>query len=162
MVVLAGCGTAAPPGDSASAPPPPAAPVAPSATVTGTCVAGVVDQTDNEFYSMADIDEITPGPGTTTLPGYQVTLTNTGTATADITGFAVAFFTGGTGVTPQETGSDKETFTTDQYVTAGQSLTWTEQPWAATPDAPFAAGVMGAVDTTATCRLVQWFNGAGQ
>jgi hypothetical protein len=52
--------------------------------------------------------------------GYQLTLTNKGTTTADIDGWAVAVY----GTSGQELPSDQEVIG-DEFLTSGQSLTWT-------------------------------------
>lgn len=57
--------------------------------------------------------------GTNYYP-YQITLTNNGSSTADITGWAVAFYdSSGT-----ELGSDEQGIS-DEFLTSSQSFTWT-------------------------------------
>jgi hypothetical protein len=88
-----------------------------------------------------------------------MTLTNAGSSAAEVDGFSAVFYTGGT----TETTSDTETFSSPTFLEPGQSLTWTETPWnsytfgpGSPATGPFTSGDMGAVDTSATCQLVQW------
>jgi hypothetical protein len=53
---------------------------------------------------------------------YQLTLTNTGSTTAAVDGFVVAFYNS----SGQELGSDQENLSGPTYITAGQSLAWTQ------------------------------------
>jgi hypothetical protein len=76
--------------------------------------------------------------------GYELTLTNSSSVTAEVGGFAVVFYDGGS-----ELGSDTQNGF-DSFITQGQSLTWTEQTSA------MNVGDAGAVDTVATCQLVKW------
>jgi hypothetical protein len=128
---------------------------------------------DNSFTSVSASGPDTGWqPGDQIHPGYQVTLTSTGTATADVGGVSVIFYSGGT-----ETGSDQSQVT--GLVAPGQSLTWTETPYrwgyaeyqtvsAGTNEsglegssfsAPFTLGTVGAVDSSATCQLAGWSSG---
>jgi hypothetical protein len=77
--------------------------------------------------------------------GYQITLTNTSSVTVDVVGFSVVFY--GNGRPGRR--SDNQTFD-PTFITQGQSLTWTEQTDA------MNFGSDGAVDSSATCQLVQW------
>lgn len=91
-----------------------------------------------------------PGPpdggwGQDAQGGYQITLTNTGDVTAEVSSFATAFYGGGS-----ELGSaDAGPF--DEFITPGQSLTWTETTTV------MNFGDDGAVDSGATCSLIQWY-----
>lgn len=64
----------------------------------------------------------------------------------------------------QELTSDTENLASPVFITPGQSLTWTEYPWGTSTSGqgasvgPFAAGVAGAVNSAATCQLLQWYN----
>ena len=128
--MLTACGSpdaapAAPSTAATSYAPPTASPVSTTATLNGTCTTN-------------------PANGQ-----YSVTLDNTGSVTADVTGFSVAFFTSGDGSPSSETGStDAGPF--DTFILPGQSLTWTEDT------TMMQSGQMGAYDTSATCTLVQW------
>lgn len=134
--------------------PPPPSPVSTAANLSGTCVPGVEDATINSFYSLSSIGSGAVIPaGDTTYGAYQVTLENRSSVTAEVTGLAVVFYDS----SGNETGSDKQGGF-DSFITPGQSLTWTEIPWTSVTNAPFAAGQDGAVDTQATCQLVQWYH----
>jgi hypothetical protein len=163
-VLIAGCGAparvTAPPSPLPSTPAPPSS----LATVTGSCVTGTYDVTSGQFYPMSSLTQGATGMtgGDTIAEAYQLTLTDTSaSATAAVTGFAVVFYSAG-----QELTSDSETLDTPTYITPGQSLTWTESPWGTETAGqqepslgPFAAGEMGAVNTAATCQLLQWSPG---
>jgi hypothetical protein len=162
-LLLASCGTSSPPEALRSATPQPqqAAPVATKPVLTGTCTAGILDPNTGFFYPVnyaVKGDNGPPGADADSLEAaYQVTAKDDGSATADVTGFAVVFYTYGN----TETGSEQANVDNGGYITAGQSLTFTETPWPSIEQAPFAAGDVGAVDTTATCKVVQWFTGPG-
>jgi len=136
-------------------------PVSTQATVTGKCAAGIDDLNTGIFYSMASILQGSgPGSGDEIAEAYQLTLTdNSSSVTAEVTGFAVVFYSQG-----QELTSDTQNFASPTFITSGQSLTWTEYPWGTSTSGqgasvgPFAAGVAGAVDSAATCQLLQWYN----
>jgi hypothetical protein len=136
-------------------------PVSTQATVSGSCVTGVYDITAGQFYSMTDLSSgSTTGSGDEIAEAYQVTLTDTSpSATAAVTGFAVVFYSGG-----QELTSDQQTLGSATFITPAQSLTWTEHPWGTSVSGqgpsvgPFAAGGQGAVDSAATCELLQWYH----
>jgi hypothetical protein len=121
----------------------------------------MLDLDDNEFISMSNIasGESLPSAAVDIAEAYQLTLTDSpSSGTAEVTGFAVAFYSDG-----QELTSDSESFNEPVFITQGQSLDWTEHPWDTyAPDeasaGPFAAGTVGAVDPGATCELIQWHN----
>jgi hypothetical protein len=135
-------------------------PVSTAATLTSTCTTGIYDQDNNEFYSMSDTDTgNTISAGDTVAEAYQITLTNNSANTASVGGFAAVFYSEGLELT-----SDNETFGGPSFITPGQSLSWTEYPWGTytageneASQGPYAAGQMGAVNTAATCSLVQWY-----
>jgi hypothetical protein len=142
---------------SALAAPPASRPTS-TARLTGHCVTGLFDPTINEFFSMSDVTSGTgPAAGDTTAEAYQLTLDDSQSAgTAEVTSFAVAFYSGG-----QELTSDSENLNEPAFITPGQSLTWTEHPWGYSSSGgasigPFAAGQMGAIDPGATCELIQY------
>lgn len=157
-IALAGCASTAraparPSQATAVAAAPTPSPVSTAATISGTCTTGVVDvdQGGNmirgtfvPFPGSAVSAQGPDGYPATAAGGYQLTLTNTGAATAEVNGFSVVFYSGGA-----ETGSDGAS-TADEFITPGQSLTWTETTKV------MDAGQTGAVDMSATCSLVQW------
>jgi hypothetical protein len=150
--------SAAPPSPVSSGGP---SPVSATATVTGTCAAGVDDLSNSTFYPMtAILGGSGPAQGDEVAEAYQLTLTDTSsTATAQVTGFAVVFYDEG-----QELTSDSESLDSPTFITPGQALTWTEYPWGTSTQGdgasvgPFAAGIVGAVDSAATCKLLQWYS----
>ncbi len=129
--------------------------------VTGKCAAGIDDLGTDMFYSMANILQGSgPASGDEIAEAYQLTLSdNSPSATAEVTGFAVVFYSQG-----QELTSDTQNFASPTFITPGQSLSWTEYPWGTSTSGqgasvgPFAAGVAGAVDSAATCQLLQWYD----
>jgi hypothetical protein len=149
--------TTSSPAASSAAP----SPVSTQATVTGKCAAGIDDLGTGMFYSMASILQGSgPGSGDEIAEAYQLTLTDNSTsATAEVTGFAVVFYSQG-----QELTSDTQNLSSPTFITPGQSLTWTEYPWGTSTSGqgasvgPFAAGVEGAVDSAATCQFLQWYD----
>ena len=137
------------PAPAATAPGAPS-PVSTEATVSSTCAPGVTDTTTGQFSPVSSTSVL---PSEDTPEGaYQVTLTNTSSVTADVTGFAVVFYDG----SGTETGSTSNYVS--EFITPGQSLTFTENDWTNLSSAPFAAGSNGAVDAAATCQLVQWYH----
>ncbi len=130
-----------------------------AAQVTGRCVTGMLDLDDNEFISMSNIAAggLLPSAAADIAEAYQLTLTDSrSSGTAEVAGYAVAFYSDG-----QELTSDSESLNEPVFITPGQSLNWTEHPWGtyAPGEAsvgPFAAGT--AVDPGATCELIQWHN----
>ena len=132
--------------------------------MTGQCTPGLLDETTHLFVPLdAHINGAHFSPGDTAAEAYQMTLTDTGQTAAEVTGFSAVFYTGGS----TETTSDTEPFDSPTFLEPGQSLTWTETPWGnytiseftgqpTQPIGPFTSGETGAVDTSATCQLVQW------
>jgi hypothetical protein len=154
----------------ASMAPPAPGPVSNQADVSGSCLAGYepayADGNGNVAYG-----PFTPGQphryvaiaGTRYAPtvSYQLTLTNTGSATAQVSGFVVAFYD----VSGSELGSDQQTFYTPTYLTAGQSLAWTEFSGTDTIGNGLSGdGGTGNQDSSivptgfATCQLVEWLH----
>jgi hypothetical protein len=80
--------------------------------------------------------------------------------TADVTGAAVVIYDH----TGTEITSDQESYGSN-FITPGQSLTFTEHPWdgynaqTGTPTGPFLVAPSGAVDQGDTCQVVQWYTG---
>lgn len=138
----------------AASDPPPPSPIPSTAKLASKCVTGVEDLTTSTFYPAAGFLAAgsTVPPGDSITGAYQVTLTNDSSVTAEVTGFAVVFYDGG----GSETSSDSQGGF-DGFITPGQSLSWTEDPWGDTvQNAPFAAGQMGAIDVRSTCQVVKW------
>ncbi len=88
-----------------------------------------------------------------TALGYQLTLTNISANTAEVTGFAVVFYDRyGT-----ELGSDQQA-TVSNFITPGQSLTWTEIANGTQISHYGTAGNANVPVGAATCDLVQWYH----
>jgi hypothetical protein len=128
-------------------PPPTPSPVSTAAKLSSTCTAGFVTLGDGgqpaTFTPFSDSGSYPTG--TQLYGGYQVTLTNTSDVTAEVGSFSVVFYDEGTEL--GSTGADVN----DQFITPGQSLSWTEETDL------MNAGSEGAVGTTDTCTLVQWY-----
>jgi hypothetical protein len=163
--LLPGAAPSSPP--QASTAPPAPGPVSSQADVNGSCSAGYepahADSTGNVAYG-----PFTPGEahgyvsiaGTQYAPtaAYQLTLTNTSSATAPVSGFAVAFYD----ASGSELGSDQQTFYTPTYLTGGQSLSWTQFSRTDTIGNALSGAGTGNPDNNlpspgfATCQLVEW------
>lgn len=138
------------------------APVSTDATVSGTCSTGIDDLTSQSFYPMSGMIGSSPSYapiGDQVAEAYQMTLTNNGSTAAQVNGFSAVFYDG----QGNETTSDTETFDSATFLEPGQSLTWTEYPWGQYSNyhgtasvGPYAGGVEGAYDTSATCQIAQW------
>lgn len=134
-------------------------PVPTQAIIKGLCMPGLLDESTNTFVVMSGVSGDGFSDGDTVAEAYRMTLTNTGSTAAEVTGFSAVFYTGGN----TETTSDTETFNSPTFLEPDQSLTWTETPWGSYTVAnespatgPFTSGEAGAVDISATCQLVQW------
>lgn len=150
-------------------------PVSTAANLTGNCVMGYewVPNTTNAATGNF-VPGLPPGshgqpypPGTSPDSGdatlaYRVTLTNASASTADVTGFAVAFYL----ISGSEAGSDRAQFG-DAFITAGQSLAWTVIEdhtilgYGDDPNQQLAqtSNIPGGV---ASCQFLQWYTGSGQ
>jgi hypothetical protein len=138
------------------------APVSTEATLAGQCVTGIDDLTSQSFYPMSGMigsSPSSPPSGDQVAEGYQMTLTNNGSTAAQVSGFSAVFYDG----QGSETTSDTETFDSATFLEPGQSLTWTEYPWGEYTNeqgtasvGPYAGGVEGAYDVSATCQIAQW------
>jgi hypothetical protein len=157
--VSALCNASVPAGSPAPAPPVTSqpAPVSTSVTLTNTCTMGYEEDDGTGTYGGfstqgggVNIDGNQYAPAM----AFQMTLTNPGSATADVGGIAVAFYDA-SGV---EQGSVNAGAT--GYITGGQSLTWTVR-------SPLATDGSGTGDqgdqadaqiplTASSCSLVQW------
>jgi len=151
------------PAQASARPPPAPAPVSTTATLTGTCNMGYELNTgSNQDASGVFLTGKVPAGdvhGDNSVPdpilAYQVALTNNSGATAQVTGFGVAFYD----ASGAEDGSDQES--ASGLITQGQSLSWTviedhtvhgygddsNQEWAQTAAIPPGA---------ATCQFVAW------
>jgi hypothetical protein len=150
--------------------PPAPGPISTQATLSGNCTMGYEPAYADNSGSVA-YGPFTPGqpPGPVTIDGqrytptvaYQVSLTNTGTATAQVSEFAVAFYD----ANGNELGSDQEP-AGDTFITASQTLTWTM--FSGTDTAGYGLsgnGGTGARDNNipatgdaATCSFLQWYH----
>jgi hypothetical protein len=136
--LLAGCTTTV--AGRGSGPPP-------AAKLTAQCVAGVVGVVDSygtEFFP-AGGELPADAPVTNTYTGYELTLVNKGTATADVAGFAVAFY----GIDGREITSDRKDVSA--FITPGQAQSWLEKT-----DQQFKIVFTGEV-AAVTCKLVHWY-----
>lgn len=150
-----------PPAAQTTAPEPSASPVSAAATVTGNCVMGYENNTPDAYggvsnsysgFQAGDPEGVTIA-GNTYAPAlaYQLTVTNNSAATAEVNGFAVVFYdSAGT-----ELSSDtRQGF--DQFITTGQSLTWTELADRAMDGAGDGGNDPNIPVAAHTCQLVQW------
>jgi len=86
------------------------------------------------------------------VQGYELTLTDTAGATADVGGFAVVFYDS----QGNELGSDRETVN-ETFITSGQSLTWTEYSSTDTAGNSDSFGNANIPSGSATCQMVAWY-----
>jgi hypothetical protein len=138
------------------------APVSTDATVSGTCTTGIDDLSSQSYYPMSGMIASSPSwppTGDQVAEAYQMTLTNNSSTAAQVNGFSAVFYDG----QGDETTSDTQTFDSATFLEPGQSLTWTEYPWGDYSNyhgtasvGPYAGGVEGAYDTSATCQIAQW------
>jgi hypothetical protein len=149
--------------------PPTPGPVSTQATVSGTCTMGYEPAYVDSYGNLAwGPFKAGPPPGPVTISGagytptvaYQVSLTNTGTATAQVTGFAVAFYD----ASGSELGSDQQS-AGDTFITANQTLTWTMYSTTDTDGNGFSGNATGSQDgnipstgNAATCSFLQWYH----
>jgi hypothetical protein len=125
--------------------------------VSSECSPGIKDETSYAFYTMAEIrsGQMAPQLHDTLAESYEVTVTNTSSVTARITGFAAAFFNS----KGQELATNKQTsYRTVTSIPPGEALQWTEEPWGTYQNGsasvgPFAVGGAGSIDRSVTCRL---------
>ena len=162
---------------SVPSPPPVAQPTAPgpisgSATLDGSCVLGY-EPAYNAGYSGIAYGPFTPGKPIkytrigntdyTPVMAYQVTLTNTGSTTAQAAGWAVVFYDSG----GAELGSDNEPGGAGgTFITPGQSLTWTMYSDNDIHGNALSGSATGQEDlsipsdgSAATCTFLQWYVG---
>jgi hypothetical protein len=173
-LVLGGCTSASLPAASTPAvhhsppvtTPPAPAPVATSATLNQVCTVGyewspnATGATGVFIPGPAPAGDATDPDATTPEDpalAYQVTLTNSSGATADVGGYAVAFYDS----TGAEDGSDQESAT--GFITPGQALNFTvieDQTVHGYGDDPRGLAQTSAIPAgAATCQVVQWLTG---
>lgn len=146
----------APAAAASSAPAP--SPVSTQAAVTGKCVTGLYDETEQVFDPLSALHAGSIGPNDLVAEAYQLTLTNTSSVAAEVTGFSVVLYDG----SGDELTSDTQTLNSPAFIEPGQSLTWTPTPWGSydprenTPQGPYSEGRMGGIDIADTCQLAQW------
>lgn len=138
VAILSACGTAALPVYTRTAPP------SPTASITGDCELGYLPTGQGAvFIPGAPQGQTIDGTYYPPMLAYRLTLTDPGdSSTADVNGFAVAFYDSA----GSELGSDSQNVA-QTFVTAGQALSWTEN--ANNANIPSGA---------ATCKLVEWYH----
>jgi hypothetical protein len=154
---------AAPSQAAATTPPPTPSPVSTSATVTTSCVTGIIDEQTGTFFPLPEFAGSSPDPipvADEVEQGYQVEITDTSSsATAEVTGYAVVLYEAGT-----EIDSDQEQVNAT-FITPNQELTFTADPWGGYYQGnnpavgPYSTGETGAIDPFATCTVVQTYTG---
>lgn len=143
---------ATPPATAASRPPAPG-PVSTAATVTSSCQMGYIPTAQGAVFRQGTPQGQTiAGTYYPAVPGYQLTITGTSNATADVNGFAVVFYDS----TGQELGSDRENVT-ETFITTGQSLTWTEYSTTDTSGNSDSFGTATIATGAKTCQMVAWY-----
>jgi hypothetical protein len=146
--------------------PPSPGPVSGSATLSGTCEMGYEPANGDGSGQVAGYGPFVQGPpgppvgigGTRYEPtlSYQVAFTDTGSTTAQIGGFAVAFYD----AAGNEVGSDQAS-AGDTFITANQTLSWTEYSPTDTAGNGLYGSAAGTSDSNipagaATCSVLQW------
>jgi hypothetical protein len=145
---------------AAAVPPAAPGPVSTAATLGGHCTMGWMPTGQGAVFESGQPNGPQVISGTDYYPviGYQLTLTNNGSATADIDGWVVAFYdNSGT-----ELGSDEENIS-DEFLTSGQSFTWTEYAPDDTDGNSQSFGndqSIPADGSAASCQIIQWLYGS--
>jgi hypothetical protein len=123
--------------------------VSTSATLTSTCTTGVATQAaTGGNWSFRH-------KGQGQADAYELTLTNTSAATANVTGWGVVFYD----AAGNEITSDNTTpLNTSQFITSGQSYTWLLVGASASTTSN-AVGDDHIPAGAASCQLVQWTHG---
>lgn len=143
---------AAPPTTAASLPPAPG-PVSTAATVTSSCLMGYIPTAQGAVFQQGTPQGQTiAGTYYPPVPGYQLTITDTSGATADVNGFAVVFYNSN----GQELGSGQENVT-ETFITTGQSLTWSEYSATDTSGNSDSFGTATIPAGATTCGMVAWY-----
>jgi hypothetical protein len=131
-------------------------PAATGPTVSGNCTMGWERATNSSPSGLF----IQGQPAVTVsdyVLAYQLALTSTGQATADVNGFAVTFYNSA----GSETGSDQQSYLTPTFITQGQTLYWTvvssntSQGYGVSTSGLTTSGLS---PDAATCSLVQWYH----
>jgi hypothetical protein len=137
-----------------------AGPVSNDADLTDTCTLGFMPTGQGAVFQAGPPQpQHLNGQSYYPVVGYQLTLTNNGTTTADIAGWVVAFYDG----SGTELGSDQEQNDNDdgEFLTAGQTLTWDEYAPDDTAGNPQNFGDDQSIPSdgsAATCQLVEWLH----
>ena len=133
--------------------PPAPGPVSTLAQVTSTCVIGYIPTGQGAVFQQGTPQGQTiSGTYYPPVPGYQLTITDNSSATADVNGFAVVFYDSN----GNELGSDRENVT-ETFITNGQSLTWTEYSATDTSGNSDSFGRATIPSGAATCAIVAWY-----
>lgn len=132
--------------------PPPPSPVSTTVSLTSRCVVGYIPTGQGAVFVQGQPrGQTLDGTYYPPVPGYQLTLINIASATADVNGFAVVFYDS----TGTELGSDQET-AAESFITSGQSLTWDEYSGTDADGNSDSLGHANVPAGAATCQLVQW------
>jgi hypothetical protein len=143
---------AAPAGASQTITPAVPGPVSTTASLTSRCVIGYMPTGQGAVFVQGQPrGQTLDGTYYPPVPGYELTLTNNSSATADVTGFAVVFYDS----TGTELGSDQET-ANESFITEGQSLSWTEYSGTDADGNSDSLGNANVPAGAAICQLVQW------
>lgn len=133
--------------------PPTPAPVSSQAALTSTCAMGYIPTGQGAVFEAGTPQGQTiDGTYYPPVPGYELTFTDKSGATADVTGFAVVFYDAQGG----ELGSDRENVK-ETFITAGQSLSWTEYSATTTEGTSDGFGNADIPSGAATCQMVAWY-----
>lgn len=135
---------------TASITPPTPSPVSTTASLSSKCTTGFVDTATsaNDFLSFAQSEKGGAFPSEDAQSGdvqggYSLTLTNSSPATAEVSYYAVVFYSDG-----QEVGDDDQSLPNVVYIPPGQSWTFNN------PTTAMNVSEEGAVNTIDTCALV--------
>jgi len=128
-------------------------PVSTLAAVNSTCTMGYIPTGQGGVFQPGTPQGQTiSGTYYPPVPGYQLTITDTSSATADVGGFAVVFYNS----EGNELGSDRQNVT-ETFITTGQSLTWTEYSNTDTSGNSDSYGTATIPSGAATCQMVAWY-----
>jgi hypothetical protein len=157
-LTIVGCGQIIPTQSDPSSPPSESTTV----NISGNCIIGYelpagegnnIDTTQYDgFVPGAARGETIEGTYFSPAMAYQLTLRNPSNGSVDITGFAVVFYDSA----GSEAGSDQQS--TQEFITAGQSLTWTELADTTTVGYGDGGNDPNIPNDAATCQLVKWYH----
>lgn len=162
VLMLAGCtnGAGTPNPAAHTTTPPPAKGVSSAAVLHGTCVMGYIPTGQGAVFNQGPPQsQVISGTTYPPVIGYQVTFANQGSSTAEVTGWVVAFYDS----SGQELGSDEETAKAT-FITAEQSLTWTEYATTDTAGGQQSFGSDSSIPadgSAATCQVINYLGGPG-